>query len=252
MKTALAFFKKEFIESIRTWRLLILIIVFALLGIMNPAIAKLTPMLLKMFEESGLTMTGMTSDAMASWTQFFKNIPMGLIVFAVLCSDIFTKEYKSGTLILVLTKGLARYKVIMAKYCVMVTMWSLCYWLCYGITYGCNVYFWDSIPMDNIAFAAFNWWLFGMLTITIMVLFSVMFKNNIAVLIGTGGSVFAFYLIGMLPKIKEFSPSVLMSTASLLSGADVADLYQKGICTTVILIILCFGFSIPVMNKRAI
>lgn len=35
--------KKEWMEQVRSGRLLILVIIFILLGIMNPAVAKLTP-----------------------------------------------------------------------------------------------------------------------------------------------------------------------------------------------------------------
>ena len=43
MKSLIAFIKKEWMEQVRSGRLLILLILFTLFGIMNPAIAKLTP-----------------------------------------------------------------------------------------------------------------------------------------------------------------------------------------------------------------
>ena len=88
MRTLFAFMKKEWLEQIRSGRLIILTILFVLLGIMNPAIAKLTPWMLEVLAdslaESGMTVTTVTVDAMTSWTQFFKNIPMGLIAFILL------------------------------------------------------------------------------------------------------------------------------------------------------------------------
>ena len=127
MRAFVAFFKKELFESIRNGKLLILFILFFAFGIMNPAIAKLTPWILDMLgeelAESGMTMTGVTVDAITSWVQFFKNIPMALIAFVLLYGGTFSKEYESGTLILVLTKGLARYKVVLAKALMMVALW---------------------------------------------------------------------------------------------------------------------------------
>lgn len=83
MKSLLAFMKKEWMEQVRSGRLLILVIIFILLGIMNPAVAKLTPWLLEMMadslEASGMTVTAVTVSAMDSWVQFFKNAPMGLL-----------------------------------------------------------------------------------------------------------------------------------------------------------------------------
>ncbi len=49
-----------------------------------------------------------TADASASRMQFFKSIPMTLIIYILVTGSMFTREYQSGTPILVLTKGLRR------------------------------------------------------------------------------------------------------------------------------------------------
>ena len=119
MKAFLAFFKKEISEQIRTGRFLVLGILFLLFGIMNPAIAKLTPWIMESFADtlaqSGMILTDVTVTAMDSWIQFYKNIPMALIAFVLMQGALFTKEYASGTLILSLSKGLSRYKVVVAN-----------------------------------------------------------------------------------------------------------------------------------------
>ena len=78
MKAFIAFTKKELLEQIRSGRLLITGALFLALGIMNPAVAKLTPWLLKLFADSlagsGITVTEATVSAIDSWAQFFKNI----------------------------------------------------------------------------------------------------------------------------------------------------------------------------------
>ena len=67
-----AFLKKEWMEWIRTGRALVLVTVFVILGIMNPAFAKLTPWLMEMMSDSlsgaGLITTDVQIDAMTSWT----------------------------------------------------------------------------------------------------------------------------------------------------------------------------------------
>ena len=112
MKPLLAFIKKEYLEAARTGKITILALLFVLFGILNPAIAKMTPWIMEMLSdtlaEDGLIFTDIQVDALTSWTQFFKNLPVALIAFVLIFSDIFTKEYKSGTLLLVLTKGLSR------------------------------------------------------------------------------------------------------------------------------------------------
>ena len=137
MKPLLAFMKKEYLEAARTGKLMILMLLFVLFGIMNPAIAKLTPWLMEMMSdtiaESGLIVTDIQVDAMTSWTQFFKNIPMALIAFVLIFSDIFTREYRSGTLLLILTKGLSRYKVVLAKALILLSLWTFGYGICFAV-----------------------------------------------------------------------------------------------------------------------
>ena len=120
MRTFIAFTKKEFLEQVRTNKLLILTLVFIFIGILNPLTALLTPWILEMFSESmegsGVIIGEIEVTALDSWMQFYKNIPIAFIVFLLVQSSIFSKEYQKGTLTLVLTKGFERYKIIICKF----------------------------------------------------------------------------------------------------------------------------------------
>ncbi len=52
MKSFIAFMKKEWLEAARSGKLIILAILFLLFGIMNPAIAKLTPWIYELMAAS--------------------------------------------------------------------------------------------------------------------------------------------------------------------------------------------------------
>ncbi len=200
MRSFIALVKKEFLESIRSRKLLILGLLFFLFGVMNPAIAKLTPWIIEITSESlasaGMTVGEVTVNALTSWTQFFKNIPMALIVFLLMCSGIFTKEYESGSLILILTKGVSRYKIVLSKALTLLVLWTVGYWLCYGVTYAYTAYYWDQSIMMNLMPAVFNWWLFGVWTVSLSILFSVLSRSYTTVLLGTGGCALISYLLG--------------------------------------------------------
>ena len=256
MRALLAFMKKEWMEQLRAGRLTLLGIIFILLGIMNPAVAKLTPWLLEIMAdslaESGMIVTTVTVSAMDSWVQFFKNTPMGLLAFILLESSIFTKEYQSGTLVMALTKGLERYKVIVSKTTVLMILWSVCYWLSFGITYAYNAYFWDNSAAQNLTFSVLCWWLFGLWTIMLTVLFSTLAKSNTGVLAGTSVAVLIAYLVGLFPKLKEYSPTMLMDGNSLIYGIIEVKEYGQAIIVTIILGVMCFLSSIPVMNKKQV
>ena len=254
MKSFSAFIKKEVMEQFRSGKLLLLGLLFILFGIMNAAVAKLTPWLLDVMADSlagsGLVVTEVKASAMDSWVQFFKNIPMGLIVFVVLESSIFTKEYESGTLVLVLTKGLQRYKVFFAKLTVLAILWTVAYWICFGITYGYNAYFWDNSVANNLDFAVICWWLFGIWVIALVGLFSTLLKANTSVLAGTGCIVFALYLLGLFPKCKEYVPTRLMDGNSLIYGLAEPQVYGKAIVIVFLFSVVCLAVSIPIFNKK--
>lgn len=254
MRAWFAFLKKEWMESFRSGKLAILLILFVLFGIMNPAIAKLTPWLMELMADqlagSGLTVGTAEVNALTSWAQFFKNIPMALIVFVLIYSNSFTKEYQTGTLIPMLTKGLPRGKVVHAKASCMLSVWTLCYWLCFAVTYGYNAFFWDNGIAQDLGLAALLWWLFGIWTVCLTVLFSTVCRNHTGVLLGTGGTVLAAYLIALLPKLREFSPMYLTTGSALLTEATAPDAYARSIAVTAILCIVCALVSTPVINRK--
>lgn len=256
MKSFVAFFKKELLESSRSGKLLILVILFFAFGIMNPAIAKLTPWLFEILSEelaeSGMTVTNVIVDATTSWTQFFKNIPMALIAFLLIYSGTFTKEYESETLILILTKGLSRYKVLLAKALLLLLLWTAGYWMCFGITYGYNAYFWDNSIAVGLLPAVLYWWLFGVFTVALTVLFSVLTKVYSGVLLGVGGTVMVSYLIGFLPKMAKRVPTALMNSGALMTGIESAGEYFFAWILTLLLSVACIVCSIPLFNKKRI
>lgn len=254
MRSLIAFTKKEVTEQIRSGKLMILTILFVLFGVMNPAVAKLTPWLLEIMSdslaESGMTITGVTVTAMDSWVQFFKNIPMALIAFVLIQSNIFTKEYGSGTLVLSLTKGLERFKVVISKTAVLVALWTLGYWICFGITYAYNAYFWDNSIAQNLILSVVCWWLFGVFVIALIDLFSTLVNSNIGVLAGTGGVVLTFSLIGLIPKAGKYLPTLLTDGNSLIYGVAKSEEYVAAVVITAVATLICFAVSIPWFNKK--
>lgn len=254
MRTFIAFTKKEFLEQVRTNKLLILTLVFIFIGILNPLTALLTPWILEMFSESmegsGVIIGEIEVTALDSWMQFYKNIPIAFIVFLLVQSSIFSKEYQKGTLTLVLTKGFERYKIIISKFLTIISLWTIGYWLCFIITYSYNIYYWDNSIVSNLLFSGVCWYLLGIFILSLFTLFSVLSNSNSISLTLTGIVVFTLYMIGLIPKIAKYVPTVLGDGNSLIYGIEEASYYLPGVIISIFISILLLLVSILIFNKK--
>lgn len=249
-----AFLKKEWMEWTRTGRALVLASVFVLFGIMNPAFAKLTPWLMETMSESlaeaGFVAAAVRVDAMTSWAQFYKNIPVGLIIFILLGSGNFTAEYERGTLIPVVTKGLPRRKILAAKAALLYSSWTVLYAVCFGITYGYNAYFWDNGIAEYLLFAAVGTWLFGVWTIALLILFSAVSRSSSQVLMGTGGVAVGVYLLDMFPKLDAYLPAKLLKGMELMQGAGRPKDYYAAAVVAVVMVVLCMVLAAKCLDRK--
>jgi len=254
MSTLLAFAKKEITERIRSVRLFVLLGLAVLLGVLNFLLTWVTPLLFEMLADplaaSGLEIGEITVSALDSWLQFFSNISIGLIVFLILEGRTFTGEYSSGTLILSLTKGLARFKVVIAKASVMTLLWTVCFWLCFAVTYVGNEFLWDNSVAQNLALSGILWWLFGVWAISMVVLFSTAFRSGALALLGPGGIIILSSIIELFPKIDRFMPSYLMNGTALVYGTSSPSDFLPSTLITLALTVVCFAVSVPIFNKK--
>lgn len=256
MKQLTAFIKKEFLAQIRGGRFMILGILFCLFGIMNPTTAKMLPWLMEIMSEqlaeNGMLITGIEVDALTSWTQFFKNMPVLLIVFVVMFSGILTAEYQKGTLINVITKGLKRWKILISKLLIMFVIWTVGYLITFGITYGYNAYFWDNHIVQNLLFAAFGYYLVGLWLISIVLLASAVLKSASAVTLFVGAACIISYLLSFLPVFREYVPTFLLNSNELLMGVLDSSQCIAAVGITVFLTALNGILSILFFDKRMI
>lgn len=256
MKGLPAFFKKEVLELVRTKRMMILLLVFLTIGIMNPAIAKLTPKMMEMaseeYTEMGIVFTETKITALDSWSQFAKNIPMALIVLLIMFCGTYTSEYSKGTLIPLLTKGLSRCSVVISKLAVILLTWSAGLWGCFGVTYLYSEYYWDNSVVKQLFFAAFGWWLFGVLMLSCIVFFSSFSGSAGQVMLGTGGVYFAMSLISMFKKAKEYLPIQLCDSLSLYKGELAPKYYTTAAVITAAVSLALMLAAVPLTNKRQV
>ncbi|NLG89086.1 MAG: ABC transporter permease subunit [Clostridiaceae bacterium] len=248
----LAFLKKEVIEYIRTYKLFIMLIVFAVFGITNPLMAKLMPEILESLATDGVIITFPEPTAYDAWTQFFKNATqIGLVVIVILFSGILSSELSKGTLINLLTKGLSRTAVILSKFTCMVMAWTVSIALCFGLTYGYTMYLFPEDQTSNLLFSVLCLWLFGLFLLAALLFSASLTKSNYGCLLITGVVVLVCMLMNIIPALHKYNP-ISLSTDNIgliVNSIDVTSLYSV-ILISCLLSLIFVSLSVLIFRKK--
>ena len=255
MNQFFAITKKEFYESVATYRFYILLAVFAIFGMMSPLFARLAPEILNsMGDMGGITIIMTEPTALDSWGQFFNNVgQMGMIVLVIIFSGIMSNEFSKGTLVNLLTKGLKRHTVILSKFLSSSLMWTAAYLLCLVLCYLYTAHFWEIGTIDN-AFIVFGApWLFGILMISLLIFGGTLFGNIFGSLLSCLAVVITLNIISIVSNAARFNPiSLLSGTLSLLNGTGEPSDFTLAMAICGVMIALLILGSIAVFNKKRV
>ncbi len=244
MNQWLGFLKKEWFESVKTYKLLLVIVIFSIIGILNPFTAKITPVIMENFMPEGMLVNLPEITALDSWLQFYKNMPqMGLIVFILLFSTMVSKELEKGTLVILLTKGLHRSTVITTKFFMALCYWTLAITLSFSITYAYTAYYWDQSQLQYLLFAASCLYVFGILLLAITLWGNTVFTSSYGGILVTLIAVISLFILSIFPKASSWNPLELLIAAPLLLTGELMpnDLwipYVLALLVTVLFILL--------------
>jgi ABC-2 type transport system permease protein len=253
MRAFVVFTKKEFTEYLRTYKFVILLAVFTLLGIMGPLVAKMMPAILGSMDLAGMTIALPEPTAMDSWGQFFKNVgQMGMLTLLIIFSGIMANEFSRGTLVNLLTKGLRRDTVILAKFSAATALWTLAYLLCLGVTFAYTAYFWEA-ALHNAVLAFGGLWLFGELLIVLLILGGTLFTSFYGSLLTALATVAVLSIISIAPQTAQYNPiSLAGGTLTLLSGDQSASDFIPAVIITIGAVVVLLVASIIVFRKKSL
>ncbi|WIG58903.1 MAG: hypothetical protein OJF49_001650 [Ktedonobacterales bacterium] len=211
------FLRKELRESLRTNRLLVVVAIFAILGIISPLAAKYTPELLKTLGtgSGGVTIILPTPTAKDAIAQFIKNVAgTGIFVAILLPMGLVAREKERGTAAFVLTKPLTRPAFLTAK------LLALGLTLTVGVAVAAFATYWyTALLFTPIPFG-------GFLAATLLVLLSLLVYASFTFLGSTlmsaqlpaaGIGLAAWLVISLLaifPDIAQFTPAGLLTPAT--------------------------------------
>ena len=253
MRAYTAFLRKEFTEGLRTCKFPVMAAVFVLLGLMNPLIAKMLPDLFSGVDlGGGMILTMPEPTAMDSWTQFFSNMSqIGIVTLVVVFCGIMSNEFSRGTLVNILSKGMRRHTVLLAKFTAAAAVWTVCYAISLAVTWAYTAYFWQVEPMQGAAFAFASPWVYGLLLISLMMLGGMLFKTFYGSLLVTVGAVVAMSLVSIIPNSQRYNPIALSGdTLAILMGAKSPGDFMPAMVICAVGTVVLFVLSAVVFNKK--
>lgn len=250
MNGYVAFVKKEFAENIKNYRFFILFAVFLIFGITSAFLAKFTPEILSALS-ADMEMSSQPA-ALDAWKQFYKNISgVGFSAFIILYGSCMSGEYSKGTLVLMVTKGLPRKAVILAKYTVAAVLMTICYWSSYAAAYGYTALLWKDTDLSNVVLAAFALWMVGFLYLSILMVGCVVFRQTFTSILFTGGIAALISLAGILEPAAGFNPFILTSkNVDLISGAAAPWDFIMPALTSVVISVLGLLLAVRLFDKK--
>lgn len=230
-----AFAKKEWMQVVRSYKLYILLTVFFIFGMLSVLGAKFMPQLMDALLPEGMVLQLPDPTALDAWAQFFKNIAqLGFFILAIVFSGSMASEIKSGTLVPLLTKGLPRTTVVLAKFSILTLVWSICCAVCFVVCQLYTIYFFPQ-RLPNLLFSVVCLWLFGVLLVTLVLVGGILFRSSYGSLLFTGGVVVAGFIFNMLPGCQKYNPLVLATNnMQLLNG-------QSDTAAFIWPVLLCIG-----------
>lgn len=251
MKGYRAFVKKEWMESLRTYRALLLPAVFFLFGMMSPLAAKLMPDIFSGMNMEGVTITVPTPTAIDAYAQLFKNLTqMGIVVLLLVFSGMLSGEIAKGTLIPILTKGLSRNTVILAKYTVSLALWTVSLAVSCASAYGYTSYLFRNAQVEHLLFSVFCLWLFGALLLAFILLAGALVRGGFGGLILTAAFIGILLLANLFPAAEKWNPvSLAAKNMQIIAGTVAVGAMMPAVCLTLAAAVLCLVLSMAVFRK---
>jgi len=252
-----AAFKKEWKESVRRHRILVVIGIFLILGIISPIGAKLLPKMLEMMatktNTQGIQLSfsrePMAGDAIFQYNKNFSMLPILIVLLAM---GLVTEEKARGTAEMILSKPVSRFSFIFSKFaCLALVI------LIGAASGGVVCLFYTSILLGGVDIGKYlflNFLLFFYLVpfISITLFMSVVIKNIAGAAISGIGFYFFFMIVGVIPGINRFTPQGIYSyTAKMVLNSPSTEWIVPFI-SSLLITVVSFLLSIVIFEKQEI
>ncbi len=240
--------RKEWMDSLRSYRLLIVVVVLALFGMTSPLVAKVLPQVLASALPQGTEISQIipTPTVWDAVTQYVKNMSQFSVILAVLVTmGVVAQEKDKGTAAMMLVKPLPRGSFLLAKFLALAAVFAIAI-----IIAGIGSYYYTMLlfePLNILHWLVLNVFLFiyAMVIVAVTLFCSTITKSQGAAGGISIGIVVAGLIIGVIRNTGRFLPGELNTwSVRLLHGDTTTSWTSLGVSIGLIVAFLAAAWLI--------
>jgi ABC-2 type transport system permease protein len=245
---------KEILESLRTWRLVILLAVFLLNGLVSPMLAKYTPQLLGSIPDMPPGFAEMFSEASMqdAIVQYVKNIAQfGVLLVIILNMGLVAGEKERGTAAMLISKPVQRGMVLLSKW-----LTGLGIILLGLILAGLGGWIYTTVLFESpsiLDFAVLNLLLAVFFTVylSVTLLASTLARSQSMAAVGAFAGLAILLIWGGIPRFNDYAPGKLLDWGQSLFFADSASAWGA-LVVAAALTVITFSAAVMYFNREEI
>jgi len=246
-------------ESIKTVKGIVLLLIFLTIGISSPLLAKLTPEILKMAsDDTTKEMMDMLSafippaNSESSYSQFFSNFnQIGLLALIIVFAGLVANEKSKNTAAYILTQNISRRTFILSKFLssVVFTFVSVI------ITVGAQIFYTNYLFDDQIIELKYVLIFSALLLLYLFFILSIVIFSSVLTKTVTSSTFIAFLIfiaaniLTGIPKIGKYMPPEINNFGILTQTKDIKDLTANIIITAICSVVFIIA-SLEIFNRQ--
>jgi ABC-2 type transport system permease protein len=230
--------RKELLEQWRTLRLPLAAVVFTLIGLSSPLLARFTAEIVKAVAGDQLPLILPPPSTADSVDQLAKNLDqLGALIAILIAAGSVAPEKERGTAALLLVRPVSRAGFLVAKVAALGVTFAVSLVLAIAGWWFYTLVLFEALPIGGVIAAGILDWLFLMAWVSLTFLASTLTRSTLA---AAGLGVTALIVIGLLsiaPPLAAWLPIGLVGVARAFALGLAATDPWKPILGTVVLIV---------------
>jgi ABC-2 type transport system permease protein len=236
--------RKELLEQWRTLRLPLAAVIFGLIGLTSPLLARFTAEIIKAVASDQFQLNLPPPTVADSVDQLAKNLnQLGALIAILIAAGAVAPEKERGTAALLLVRPVSRAGFLLAKIGALGVTFAVSLVLALAAWWFYTLVLFEALPIGGVVALGILDWLFLMAWVSLTFLASTLTRSTLA---AAGLGVTALIVVGLLsiaPPLASWLPIGLVSVARAFAlGLDAGDAW-KPIVGTVVLIVASIGLA---------